>query len=578
VSPDADLQQKLKRIADLEASQREPLPRPFGPYLLVSSIARGGMGEVFLARSGGGVGLESLQKHCVVKTLRPHLTDDREYVTRFLDEARVVVQLNHRNICHVFDVGLVGERYYLAMELVAGQDLRALADATGPMDPALAVHIIAETLEALDYAHRLADVHGAPLKLVHRDVSPQNIMVSYEGEVKLIDFGLAQSAVKVEKTSPQTVMGKLAYMSPEQLRGEPATKAIDLFAVAVVLTELLLGARFYGALGAHETWLIAARGDHRPAAFSTIEPGLRAILDRALAATASTRFPDALAFRAALLAWRTTMGLWADAPTLRAEMHQRFAADEAAHRERLQRVAGLTVPPPATPTPSQSLARAPSPSPSPSPSATPVPPARLDTAAEETGAEETAAVVALALPSTTSRRWPFAAAVVATVLVALGFVVRLAPSGGADDRAAVVELTPPPPPLSVVVSPPPDPPPPAPSPPPVVAQLPPPSVPALAATEGKPATGAKRPKAKPSSLSTAPAPSPVPPASASATTLRWDDTPPRERVNLLQQRCPKLPCVADLAARRVRWASLGVAEMRSFTVDLEACRSSCSVK
>lgn len=156
------LQQKLQRIAELEASQRESLPRSFGLYLLLSSIARGGMGEVFLARSGGGVGLETLQKHCVVKTLRPHLTDDREYVTRFLDEARVVVQLNHRNICQVFDVGLVGERYYLAMELIAGQDLRSLADATGPMAPALALHIVSEVLEALDYAHRLTTSAACP--------------------------------------------------------------------------------------------------------------------------------------------------------------------------------------------------------------------------------------------------------------------------------------------------------------------------------------------------------------------------------------------------------------------------------
>ena len=327
VTVDDGVQQKLQRIAELEASQREPPPRAFGPYLLLSSMARGGMGEVFLARSGGA-GLETLQKHCVVKTLRPHLTDDREYVTRFLDESRVVVQLSHRNICQVFDVGLVGERYYLAMELIAGQDLRTLADATGPMPPALAIYIVGEVLEALDYAHRLSDVRGVPLRLVHRDVSPQNSMVSYEGEVKLIDFGLAQSAVKVEKTSPQTVMSKLAYMSPEQLRGEPASPGIDLYAAAVVLCELLLGARFYGALSTHETWLVAARGGHRPQGFDRLEPGLSAILDRALAASAADRYRDALALRAALLEWRTGQGLWADAPALRGAVQRHFTAAE----------------------------------------------------------------------------------------------------------------------------------------------------------------------------------------------------------------------------------------------------------
>src|SRR5688572_4755788 len=157
----------------------EVFPRRFGNYTLVAPLARGGMGEVFLAKTGGVAGLE---KRCVVKTLRPHLTDDREYVARFVDEARIVVQLGHRNICQVFDVGLVGERYYLAMEYIAGRDLKTLQARCdqGLIEPGLALHVVNEVLEALDYAHRHVDAAtGRPLLLVHRDISPQNVMISF---------------------------------------------------------------------------------------------------------------------------------------------------------------------------------------------------------------------------------------------------------------------------------------------------------------------------------------------------------------------------------------------------------------
>ena len=615
MSTDPDLLQKLERIDDLERSQRQSLPRLFGPYLLLSSIAKGGMGEVFLARSGGVVGVASLEKHCVVKTLRPHLTDDREYVARFIDEARVVVQLNHRNICQVFDVGLVGERYYLAMELVAGQDLRALADAVaGPMDAALAVHIIAEVLEALDYAHRKSDVHGAPLQLVHRDVSPQNIMVSYEGEVKLIDFGLAQSAVKVEKTSPQLVMGKLAYMSPEQLRGEPVTRAVDLFAVAVVLTELILGARFYGQKSAHETWTIAASGSHRPEGFVDIEPGLRAILDRALDPDANRRFVDGLSFRAALMQWRQHHGQWADAPVLRERMHAHFGPAIAAHREQLiQSTSGAQLVASASPSePSKSLVRpatlassspsspsspssssssSSSPSSSSSSSSSSSPLTVVTPSMQAPPSDATAALVASTLGPgrATSRRASIAAALgggalVIAVLVALWPASPTPEAGPAAPDVPVASLDAPDVDGAIV---------------PVVPVVPvdsagvvdggvvvPPVVPPVAPVPVKgtikvstptptstPTPALRRPPVPTPTPTPAPLPTPTPVAKPA---LAWDDVPPRERALLLQKRCPKLPCVADLLARRAVWASLGVAEMSRFTKDLEACRTTCA--
>ena len=544
MTTETDLLHKLERIDDLERSQRQPLPRHFGPYLLLSSIAKGGMGEVFLARSGGVAGVASLEKHCVVKTLRPHLTDDREYVARFIDEARVVVQLNHRNICQVFDVGLVGERYYLAMELVAGQDLRTFADtASGPMDPGLVVHIAAEVLEALDYAHRTSDVHGAPLQLVHRDVSPQNIMVSYEGEVKLIDFGLAQSAVKVEKTSPQLVMGKLAYMSPEQLRGEPVTRAVDLFAVAVVVTELMLGTRFYGSKSAHETWTIAASGNHRPEGFEGIEPGLRAILDRALDPDASRRFVDGLSFRSALMQWGQQRGLWADGPILRERMQALFGGAIAAHREQLiQSASGPQLA--RAIEPSQSLVRPATVASSPSSMASSGLSSGLSSSSPPVSGA-TAAVVAATLGSRSGRRWAGVAALAGAALVA-ALVVALLPSS--LPSPTLVEAAP----VSVV--------------PAVVAAV----VPAVPPPRAASPTVPPRSPARPTTRAA------VAPTSPPMVSLAWDDVPPRERAVLLQKRCPKVPCVQDLLARRAAWASLGVAGMSRFTKDLEACRAACS--
>ena len=222
-----------KRPSSLDGARA---PIVFGNYLLLQAFARGGMGEVYLAKSGAILGAE---KYCVVKKLRPELMKDREYVARFIDEARIVVQLSHANICQVFDVGRVADEYYLAMEYVSGRDVRSLlvraVEQGLVLDEASILQLIAETLSALDYAHRRTTATGESLHLVHRDVSPQNVMVSFEGDVKLIDFGLASSRLKVERTQPNIVMGKMAYMAPEQARGDKINLRADVFAAGVIL-------------------------------------------------------------------------------------------------------------------------------------------------------------------------------------------------------------------------------------------------------------------------------------------------------------------------------------------------------
>jgi serine/threonine protein kinase/Flp pilus assembly protein TadD len=214
-------------------------PRRFGPYVLLKPLARGGMGALYLALRGP----EDSAKLCVIKTVLPHLAD-KEYLQRFRDEAKVVVRLSHGNLVPVFDSGLVGGEIYLAMDFVEGKDLRATWNRCAkkgiafPVD--VAAHIVKELARGLHYAHSFGDI-----KLVHRDVSPPNVLLSYSGEVRLTDFGLASSTLKLEKTAPGIIYGKVSYMSPEQARGETLDGRTDLYASGIILWELLTGRQLF---------------------------------------------------------------------------------------------------------------------------------------------------------------------------------------------------------------------------------------------------------------------------------------------------------------------------------------------
>ncbi len=333
---------------DGERDVRTSFPAPFGPYLLLHRIGRGGMGEVFLAKTGGMMGIE---KHCVVKTLRERFTADPEYVQRFVDEARLVVQLSHRNICPVFDVGRVGDGYYLAMELVLGRDVRSLldrlAERSEPLPLDCALHVATEMLEALDYAHR--HVHpstGQPLHLVHRDVSPHNVLISFEGEVKLIDFGLAETGRAAtdehSMTGAQEVLGKMAYMAPEQARAEVVDPRADQFAAAVVVYEMVAGERYYEGMTSREVWSAAGGGAHVPRRFAAIDPALQAILHRALAPEKLHRFETCGDFKDSLLAYARGRQLFDGARSMRATMNALFKDDLLQTRELLRRFAHVS--------------------------------------------------------------------------------------------------------------------------------------------------------------------------------------------------------------------------------------------
>jgi serine/threonine protein kinase len=221
-------------------------PVPFGKYYLLERINVGGMAEVFKAKTFGVEGFERL---LAVKRILPNIAEDEEFITMFIDEAKIAVQLQHANIAQIFDLGKVDESFFIALEFVHGRDLRSIFDRMrnkGDSLPiAMACYVTMQVCEGLDYAHNKRDAQGRELNLVHRDISPQNVLIGYEGEVKLIDFGIAKAAGKASKTQAGILKGKFGYMSPEQVRGLPIDKRSDIFAVGIVLYELLTGERLF---------------------------------------------------------------------------------------------------------------------------------------------------------------------------------------------------------------------------------------------------------------------------------------------------------------------------------------------
>ena len=223
-----------------------PPPTKFGKYVLLERVAVGGMAEVFVAKAFGVEGFERL---LAIKKILPTMGEDPEFISMFVDEARIAVQLSHANIVQVLELGKHDEHLYIAMEYIPGRDLRQLIERFRkrhlPMPIPQACRIVAEVCEALDYAHRKRDTAGRPLGIVHRDVSPQNVLVSYDGEVKLIDFGIAKAESRLQRTQAGILKGKFSYMSPEQVKGLNTDGRSDIFATGVVLWELVCGEKLF---------------------------------------------------------------------------------------------------------------------------------------------------------------------------------------------------------------------------------------------------------------------------------------------------------------------------------------------
>ena len=319
-------------------------PIPFGKYVLLDRINVGGMAEVFKAKAFGVEGFERL---VAVKRILPSIAEDQEFITMFIDEAKISVQLTHANVAQTFDLGKVTDAYFIAMEYVHGKDLRAVferARKRGETVPVpMACYLAMKMCEGLDYAHNKKDAAGRELHLVHRDVSPQNVLLSYDGETKIIDFGIAKAAGKASKTQAGILKGKFGYMSPEQVRGLPLDRRSDVFAVGIVLYELLTGERLFSGESDFSTLEKVRNVEIMPPSTYNrrIPDELEQLVLKALAKDVEDRYQSAMDLHDDLQSFMYTSGNFFSRKDLSAYMRKAFAdeiAKETAREEEYRRM------------------------------------------------------------------------------------------------------------------------------------------------------------------------------------------------------------------------------------------------
>ncbi len=325
----------------------------FGQYILMEHIATGGMAEVYKARM---LGMEGFKKTVAIKRILPHLTDNEEFVTMFVDEAKLAAQLNHNNIIHIYDLGKIDRSYYIAMEYIEGRDLRSVLTrcrergVTIPIP--LALHIANLLASALDYAHRKRDFENRELGLVHRDVSPQNVLISEDGDIKLCDFGIAKAASKASHTRAGALKGKLQYMSPEQAWGKPLDHRSDLFSLGLVLFEMLTGQKVFS--GDSELSILEQVRNPEvdpPSKFNPeIPPDVDAIVLKALEADREHRYQSARDFQQDIEKVLRDHG-WAPGQADLAAFVRELFAEDAGEGPVPAGKAAATPPPPAAATP-----------------------------------------------------------------------------------------------------------------------------------------------------------------------------------------------------------------------------------
>ncbi len=294
-------------MSGIPAGAGSLLGKRLGKYEILALLALGGTAEIYLARIGGAAGFE---KYVVVKCLHDHLADDQEFVKMFLDEARLAAHLDHSNIVQTMELGEHENRYYMVMEFLAGLSLamvvrRADERLSGGRVPVpIVLNMMAQACAGLHYAHERS-INGRVLNIVHRDISPQNLVVSFEGVVKVVDFGIAKADLRETKTRTGTIKGKFAYMSPEQCIAANVDRRTDVFALGVIAHELLTGRRLFKRSSPYETYQTVIECQVEAPSRQNIEldPALDDVIMRAVAKDKEQRYPTAEAFGDALLGY-----------------------------------------------------------------------------------------------------------------------------------------------------------------------------------------------------------------------------------------------------------------------------------
>lgn len=385
----------------------------FGKYEIIRPLASGGMGEVLLARQLGAPGFERL---VVVKKVLSHLSHDPEFVQRFLDEMRLAAMLNHGNIVQVYEAGECGGEYYMAMEYVDGLNLKevlaTLRAKAQRMPEQLALYILGEVAKALDYAHTKTNEQGLSLGIVHRDVSPANLLLSWDGQVKLTDFGVAKAAARLAESLPGTLHGKVYYMSPEQVCGLEVDARSDIFSLGTVAYELLAGERPFD--GETDVAVIEAVRRCTPPSLAQVAPwvpaSLRAIVARAMARERSDRYSTMHEFHQAISAYMLEAHTIVSARTLADFLSQLRETPQQSETRSLDKVAQELLP---SSHPSE----------------------------RQLSQTRTASIEPIAKP-VPSQRHSWVKALVAVILLIVGGLVVLITSQTPEDASTFTEITP----------------------------------------------------------------------------------------------------------------------------------------
>lgn len=321
-------------------------PIPFGDYFLLEKLNTGGMAEVYKAKT---FGVEGFERIVAVKKILPSIAEDKEFISMFIDEAKIAGQLTHANIAQIFDLGNINDEYYIALEYVPGHDLRVIFDRcvrTGrKLDIGMVCFVVSKICEGLDYAHNKKDANGEPMNIIHRDISPQNILLSYDGECKLIDFGIAKATNKSSATQVGILKGKFSYMSPEQVSGKTnIDRRSDIFALGIVLFELLTLKRLFLGQSDFETLEKIRKVEVSPPTLynSDIPEALEDIVLKALEKDVSQRYQTASELQEALQRFMFSQGIYYTAKDLSEFMHSMFSQEILLEQKKMEFYKELT--------------------------------------------------------------------------------------------------------------------------------------------------------------------------------------------------------------------------------------------